>query len=153
MRIDDNRGPRPASREEILMVLANIDSILIRATQSSNTLTTRLSDIALDTGVDTNTGKPRASNIEVCRCPEGYRGTSCESCELGYYKDIYYDQSKPLGTCSKCPCNERETSCEMNNDRRVICNCYPSYTGQNCETQGNLFISYSHECMYDLMVV
>lgn len=136
IRIDNNRGPRPASREDFLIVLTNIDSILVRATVASNTITTYLSDITLDTAVDTYTGQSRASNVEVCRCPPGYRGSSCESCASGFYKDSYYDSSKPLGSCSRCPCNNREASCGMGNDRRVICHCLPNYTGQFCEIDG-----------------
>lgn len=134
-RIDENRAPRPASREDILMALANIDAILVRATPSANTVATHLSDITLDTAVDTYTGQAKASNVEICRCPPGYRGTSCEACSSGYYKDQFYDQSKPLGSCSKCPCNEKESSCEMGSDRRVICHCLPNYGGPNCETE------------------
>lgn len=141
MRIDENRGPRPASREDLLVTLASIDSILIRATVASNTITTYLSDIELDTAVDTYTGKPRASNVEVCRCPPGYRGSSCESCASGFYKDLYYDQSKPLGSCSRCPCNSREASCEMGGDRRVVCHCLPNYSGPNCENDGTYYFN------------
>lgn len=136
MRLDDNRGPRPASREDFLITLANIDSILIRATVAENTFESYLSDIILDTAVDTYTGQPRASNVELCRCPAGYRGSSCEACASGYYKDLYYDQSRPLGSCSRCPCNNHEASCEMSNDRRVLCHCLPNYSGPNCENEG-----------------
>nr|CAH7733355.1 unnamed protein product [Callosobruchus chinensis] len=137
-RIDGSYGTKPASREDILMVLANVDSILIRASPSSDTRVSYLSDITLDTAVDTDTGKPRASSIEVCRCPPGYRGTSCESCASGYYKDYYFDNLKPLGTCQRCPCNDREEGCEMGPDRRVMCHCRPGYTGVNCEQEGTL---------------
>ncbi|XP_074025385.1 basement membrane-specific heparan sulfate proteoglycan core protein isoform X7 [Leptinotarsa decemlineata] len=132
-RLDSNQGPKPASREDILTVLANVGTILIRATQSSDTGTAYLSDITLDTAVDQYTGKPRASSVEVCRCPPGYRGSSCEACASGYYKDLYIDQSRPLGSCSRCPCNNREESCETGPDQRVICHCKPDYYGNQCE--------------------
>lgn len=63
----DQRGPRRASREDILTVLANIDTILIRATPSTDTSSTFLSDISLDTAVDVFTGKQFAANVENCR--------------------------------------------------------------------------------------
>ncbi|KAG5900605.1 hypothetical protein JTB14_017460 [Gonioctena quinquepunctata] len=132
-RSDQRRGPKPASREDILTVLANIDTILIRATQSSDTSTAYLSDIVLDTAVVQYTGQPKASMVEVCRCPPGYRGSSCEKCASGYYKDLYFDQSRPLGSCSKCSCNDREESCELGPDQRIICHCKPEYYGNQCE--------------------
>ncbi|KAJ8967223.1 hypothetical protein NQ314_003001, partial [Rhamnusium bicolor] len=128
-----DQGPKPASREDILIVLANIDSILIRATQSSDTGTAYLSDITLDTAVEQFTGKPKATSVEVCRCPPRYRGSSCESCAPGFYKDIYYGESTPLGSCLKCDCNNREESCELGPDHRVICHCLPGYRGSRCE--------------------
>lgn len=67
-RLDFRQGPRPASREDIMIALANIDSILVRASQSSDTISAYISDISLDTGVD-GTGQSRAVDVEVCRCP------------------------------------------------------------------------------------
>lgn len=69
-RSEYNLGIRPASREDILIALANIDAILIRAQQSSDTLSAYLSDITLDTAVEVPTEQPRAVDVEVCRCPE-----------------------------------------------------------------------------------
>lgn len=66
-RLDQNRAPKSASREDILTVLANIDTILIRATPSTDTSSTFLSDITLDTAVGVYTGKPGATSVENCR--------------------------------------------------------------------------------------
>lgn len=68
-RSEPRAGNKPASREDILRVLANIDAILVRAQLSSDTASSFISDITLDTAIDTNTGQPRATNVEVCRCP------------------------------------------------------------------------------------
>lgn len=135
-RNEQNGGLKPASREDILIVLANIDSILIRATPSSDTGTAYLSDIALDTAVEQYTGKPRATSVEVCKCPVGYRGSSCESCAPGYYKDFYYGLSRPLGSCLPCPCGDRSSGCEMGPNNRVVCHCFEGYSGERCEQEG-----------------
>lgn len=66
-RLDQSRAPKSASREDILTVLAKIDNILIRATPSTDTSTTFLSDITLDTAVEVYTGKPQAHSVETCR--------------------------------------------------------------------------------------
>lgn len=68
-RLDYRQGPRPASREDIMIVLANVDSILVRASQSSDTISAYISDISLDTAEDVDTGQRRAVDVEVCRCP------------------------------------------------------------------------------------
>lgn len=68
-RLDSRQGPRPASREDIMRVLANIDSILIRAQLSSDTASSFISDITLDTALQQRYGQHRTVNVEVCRCP------------------------------------------------------------------------------------
>ncbi|KRT82106.1 Immunoglobulin, partial [Oryctes borbonicus] len=130
-RQDSRQGPRPASREDIMRVLANVESILIRAQLSSDTASSFISDITLDTAVPQQYGHNRAVNVEVCRCTPGYRGTSCEECEPGYYRDVNDYQVGPFGSCTRCPCNGRETSCELSNSR-IVCNCIPGYTGYDC---------------------
>lgn len=135
-RLDQNQGPRPASREDILTALASIDAILIRAQQSSDTESSYLSDITLDTAVEQYTGQAKTSEVEVCRCPPGYRGTSCEACASGYYRDVNDYRTGPLGSCSRCPCSENEQSCNLGPDNRVVCNCLPGYSGRNCEING-----------------
>jgi hypothetical protein len=71
-------GPRPVSRDEFLSVLANLENILVRASLREYTIESFISDITLDTAVKTRTPKGMVNNIEVCRCPPGYTGTSCE---------------------------------------------------------------------------
>ncbi|CAG2056368.1 unnamed protein product, partial [Timema podura] len=71
-------GPRSASRADLLTVLSNVEAILVRASHSSQTLSTYLSDVSLDTAVPQYTGQAVAIDVEACRCPEGYRGSSCE---------------------------------------------------------------------------
>lgn len=68
-RLDYRQGSRPASREDILIVLSNIEAILIRAQPSSDTVSAYISDITLDTAVEVGTGLPQARSVEVCRCP------------------------------------------------------------------------------------
>jgi hypothetical protein len=141
-RLDGNQGPSLASREDIMTVLANIDVILIRAQQSSDTESGYISDITLDTAIEQNTlsPQPQAIEVEVCRCPQGYQGSSCESCAHGYYRDTNDYRIGPLGSCSRCPCNSHEQSCNLGPDNRVLCNCLPGYVGRQCEyyNDGNI---------------
>jgi len=75
-------GPQPASRAEFMKVLSSIEAILIRAIHASQTDKTYLSDVSLDTAIESETGGIRSSSVEICRCPVGHRGTSCEVCSI-----------------------------------------------------------------------
>lgn len=41
---------------------------------------TTLYDVQLDTAVISDSTQSRAVYVEVCRCPEGYTGMSCQVC-------------------------------------------------------------------------
>lgn len=74
----DPNGPKIASRADLLTVLSNIEGLLVRATLKEGITQVHLSDVVLDTAVPQNTGQAVVNDIEICRCPEGYTGTSCE---------------------------------------------------------------------------
>jgi hypothetical protein len=117
-------GARPASRADLMNVLSNVEYILIRASIRAYTSESGISDIILETAVSQPTANGRVNDIEVCRCPPGYEGTSCEKCAPNYYRD------PSDRTCKICPC-ENADSCEMKN-RRVTCNCRFGWTGEFC---------------------
>lgn len=74
----ERTGTRPASRADLLTVLSNLQYILIRASLKETVYEVLISDVSLDTAVQQQTGQRTVDEVEVCRCPEGYRGTSCE---------------------------------------------------------------------------
>lgn len=158
----DRYGVKPVTRSDFLSTLSNIESILIRATVKEFSSRSSISDVELDTAVAQNTGQGLAEGLEQCRCPIGYRGTSCEvisfsfcykksgfckkmfflhiqSCERLYYRDSSDKQSSSLGACKVCPCQYAE-SCELGANRRVKCNCIQGYFGERCEKQGKLIL-------------
>ncbi|XP_023290722.1 basement membrane-specific heparan sulfate proteoglycan core protein [Orussus abietinus] len=134
-------GPRTASRTDLMTVLSNLEAILVRASHSENMLATYISDISLDTAVENTVGGRRATQVEACRCRPGYVGTSCESCARGYYRDISDRSLSYLGACNPCPCNGNEESCEISRSGHVKCHCLPRYTGQYCQSLGELRVS------------
>ncbi|XP_012342709.1 basement membrane-specific heparan sulfate proteoglycan core protein isoform X12 [Apis florea] len=134
-------GPRVTSRIDLMTVLSNLEAILVRATHSEWMTATYISDISLDTAVEHQTGNKRAIQVEVCRCPTGYIGTSCESCARGYYRDTNDRSISYLGSCIPCPCNNNEESCEMTRIGQVKCHCQPGYVGQYCQDNGELMVS------------
>lgn len=87
--LNNNRnGPRPASRADLLSVLSNLKSILIRATLYDIVRETSISDVTLDTAVAEASGE-NAESVEKCRCPSGYSGTSCEVItKINYFSNV-----------------------------------------------------------------
>ncbi|KAG7156955.1 Basement membrane-specific heparan sulfate proteoglycan core protein-like 4, partial [Homarus americanus] len=147
----------PASREEIMMVLENMELLLIRALYSDGSyVNATLSDVQLDTAVIPGSEQGRAVLVEECNCPQGYMGLSCQDCAPNYRRvqvgpwlgecvqDIecgpqeYGDPVKGI-PCQPCPCplstptNQFSTSCYLDTDSRVTCNCRQGYQGRRCE--------------------
>ncbi|KAG8224763.1 hypothetical protein J437_LFUL005332 [Ladona fulva] len=127
----DRNTPRPASRSDFMTVLINLEAILVRASYSTATEYSYLSDVAMDTAdVRQFSSGSLAVDIEKCICPEGYMGTSCETCARGYYLDFNDRSVGVFGACKRCPCNGNEESCELvreRNDYVVRCRCKGGY--------------------------
>lgn len=68
----------PATREHLLMVLADLDDILIRASYHTVMRSSSISGVSMETAVPQYTGRERALEVEQCRCPPGYQGLSCQ---------------------------------------------------------------------------
>lgn len=69
----------PASREDIAIVLADVQYFLIRAQYvDGEIIDTTVADVALDSAGTQNVGAGRAVFVENCECPVGYQGSSCE---------------------------------------------------------------------------
>lgn len=67
-----------ASREEIMMVLEDIDNILIKLQYNEGILNTTISNIEMDSAATPDSGLGAAVYVEQCSCPVGYTGSSCE---------------------------------------------------------------------------
>ncbi|KAJ8033997.1 Laminin subunit alpha-2 [Holothuria leucospilota] len=118
------------NRMELMMVLADLKSIYIRANISPNVKTTILSKVSMDIGVPgtASENRPEALGVELCRCPRGYTGTSCEKCAFGY---VRVSDGPYLGSCTPCKCNRHSTECEEGSGHCV--NCQDNTAGPRCE--------------------
>lgn len=101
------------SREKLMTVLADIDLFLLKATHSSDVIAVSLLSVTLDIAVDRQSGGrnlvSEALSVELCRCPIGYQGLSCEECIPGYTRAAV----KPnVGLCEPCFCNGHSSDCD-----------------------------------------
>ncbi|XP_042333788.1 LOW QUALITY PROTEIN: basement membrane-specific heparan sulfate proteoglycan core protein [Sceloporus undulatus] len=117
-----------ATREHLMMALADLDEILIRATYSTDMLSAGITGVSMETAVPTYTSLPRALEVEECRCPPGYQGLSCQDCAAGYTRTgggLY------LGNCALCECNGHSDSCHP--ETGACSNCLHHAAGEFCE--------------------
>ncbi|XP_039877594.1 laminin subunit alpha-3-like isoform X4 [Simochromis diagramma] len=118
---------RPVSREELMMVLAGLVGLRIRALYFTQSQRLSLGEVGLEGATTSGTGGP-SNLVEKCSCPSQYTGDSCEKCQPGYYKD---GSSPFLGLCVACECNGLSDECE---DRTGRClNCRYNTAGDRCE--------------------
>ncbi|XP_069476798.1 laminin subunit alpha-1 isoform X2 [Ambystoma mexicanum] len=119
---------RPVDRDVLMTVLANMNSLQIRASYSvAQKAVYRLSSVSLDTARPNVIDLLPAVNVENCECPPGYTGTSCESCISGYYR---VDGILFGGNCQPCECNGHATECDTNG---MCFDCQHNTTGPHCD--------------------
>ncbi|XP_003512944.1 laminin subunit gamma-3 isoform X1, partial [Cricetulus griseus] len=88
---------------------------------------------------------PPVSWVESCLCPQGYTGQFCESCALGYKREIPH--GGPYTNCIPCTCNHHGT-CDPNTG---VCLCGHHTEGPSCERCvpgffGNAFSGHADDC-------
>nr|XP_033484843.1 basement membrane-specific heparan sulfate proteoglycan core protein isoform X12 [Epinephelus lanceolatus] len=118
----------PATREHLMMVLADLDDILIRASYSTEMRSSSIFDISMEVSVPNYSGLAQALEVEQCRCPPGYQGLSCQDCAPGYTRTgggLY------LGHCELCECNGHSDSCHP--ETGICTSCLHNTQGELCE--------------------
>ncbi|XP_044604120.2 laminin subunit alpha-5 [Equus asinus] len=115
------------SREELMMVLAGLEQLQIRALFSQISSAVSLRRVALEVASELGGGPP-ASNVELCMCPASYRGDSCQECAPGYYRDI---KGLFLGRCVPCQCHGHSDRCLPGSG--VCVGCQHNTEGDHCE--------------------
>ncbi|XP_055978752.1 basement membrane-specific heparan sulfate proteoglycan core protein [Sorex fumeus] len=119
---------QPATREHLLMALADLDEILVRATFSSVPLQASISEVSLEVAQPGPMLGPQALEVEQCRCPPGYVGLSCQDCAPGYTRT---GSGLYLGHCELCECNGHSDLCHP--ETGACSQCQHSATGEFCE--------------------
>uniref|UniRef100_A0A674D9M0 Heparan sulfate proteoglycan 2 n=1 Tax=Salmo trutta TaxID=8032 RepID=A0A674D9M0_SALTR len=119
---------QPCTREHLLMALADTTVFMIRATYADNMAETSLSDIQMDIAVPRSTGNEHALEVEECACPQGYKGPSCQECDVGYTRT---GSGLYLGTCERCHCNGHASGCDQ--ETGACLQCLHNTAGPRCE--------------------
>ncbi|XP_074943697.1 laminin subunit alpha-2 isoform X1 [Phalacrocorax aristotelis] len=122
----------PVSRREFMTILANVKRILIRATYSYGmNAIYRLKSVSIEAADHTSTGRKVASAVELCDCPPGYDGTSCESCWPQHRR---VNGTVFGGICAPCTCFGHAESCD-------------DITGECLDCKHNTGGSYCDRCL------
>ncbi|XP_030109089.1 basement membrane-specific heparan sulfate proteoglycan core protein isoform X1 [Mus musculus] len=119
---------RPVQRAEMLQALASLEAVLLQTVYNTKMASVGLSDIVMDTTVTHTTIHGRAHSVEECRCPIGYSGLSCESCDAHFTR---VPGGPYLGTCSGCNCNGHASSCDPVYGHCL--NCQHNTEGPQCD--------------------
>uniref|UniRef100_A0AAV2KC57 Uncharacterized protein n=1 Tax=Knipowitschia caucasica TaxID=637954 RepID=A0AAV2KC57_KNICA len=114
------------SRRDLLSVLANLTKVMVRATYSTSpTAVYRLHMFSMEVadpsesdergeirkrGRGGESGTVSASAVEMCSCPPGFSGTSCESCAVGFRR---VDAVLYKGFCEACQCHGHSSECDQ----------------------------------------
>ncbi|XP_073431896.1 laminin subunit alpha-2 isoform X2 [Dendrobates tinctorius] len=117
------------SRKDFMTVMANVNRLLIRATHSNQPdAIYRLSSVAIELAEDSLQSGRTAFDVEICQCPPGYSGTSCESCLPGHRR---VNGTLFGGKCEPCRCFGHSDSCD---DNTGFCkNCKHNTYGRYCD--------------------
>ncbi|CAH1240507.1 HSPG2 [Branchiostoma lanceolatum] len=118
----------PATREQILMALADVENILIRASYNSEMQQSSIRDVSMDIAVPQNTGQLLAVEVEECRCPPGYTGLSCQDCAPGFTRN---GEGLYLGMCAPCDCNGHASICDP--ETGACQGCRDNTIGEYCD--------------------
>lgn len=126
-----------ASREELVLVLREVEQVLVRAQHvAGGPVDVTVEEVQLEQGRAGGAGAA-VPWVEQCACPMGHTGLSCEVCAPGYAAEgaacrpqqqecprgAYRDTEG--GVCRTCPCpltnpsNQFATECYLDRDTQV----------------------------------
>ncbi|XP_044024751.1 laminin subunit alpha-2 isoform X3 [Siniperca chuatsi] len=125
-----SESAQPISRRDFLSVLASVTRVMVRASYSTEpSAVYRLLSFTMQVANPSARGERRASAVEICSCPPGYAGNSCEACIPGFRRvngNLYN------GVCEACHCHRHATQCHEITGHCLDCSHHT--TGPHCDT-------------------
>uniref|UniRef100_A0AAR2J0D6 Basement membrane-specific heparan sulfate proteoglycan core protein n=1 Tax=Pygocentrus nattereri TaxID=42514 RepID=A0AAR2J0D6_PYGNA len=88
----------------------------------------RLSSVSVEVASEDSSSDVQATAVEVCDCPHGYSGTSCEVCAEGYRR---VNGTVHQGVCELCQCHGHATHCDDVTGQCLDCEHHT--TGPRCD--------------------
>ncbi|KAM9332589.1 laminin subunit alpha-1 [Pholidichthys leucotaenia] len=123
----DKQASVLVTRDDLLLVLVNVTSLTLSLQLNASTDgPIRLSSFSLDMANPHTVSGSQLVAVEMCECPWGYSGTSCEACLPGFYRvgGVLFG-----GNCMQCECNDHANECDTNG---ICTGCTHNTTGPHC---------------------
>ncbi|CAN7938715.1 unnamed protein product, partial [Ixodes hexagonus] len=142
----DGRPLRPATRSEFTLVLNDVERLLLRAKYHTDQVEGAMHHVELPEASKESGSLTKMTSVEMCQCPAGYAGLSCELCAPGYRR---VNNTLVGGRCEKCDCNNHADSCDPYTGK---CHeCLHNTTGPNCGDclpgfYGNAALGFPDDC-------
>ena len=120
----------PATREVLMVALQGLERVLVRAGDRMESTQAKLKGVALDVGMETESGLSRpAVGVETCDCPPEYSGSSCQNPGRGHYRwhrAQYQATTEEImlvhlaGEARPCKCNGRAEQCHPETGKCMV---------------------------------
>lgn len=101
------------TRAQFLAILSAIECVMLRATFHTDQVESILLNAVIKSS-KSNDNRIGSNLVEQCRCPIGYTGLSCETCDFGYaraYENI--TSTERLAICLPCSCHGHAETCAL----------------------------------------
>ena len=98
-------------RDKLMVILNSLQNVYIKGSYGSSTSSyARLTEVTMDSAVEVeeDVEEDGALSVEICQCPDGYTGSSCQLCSPGYFT-TRSDKWGPI--CEPCNCHGHASSC------------------------------------------
>ncbi|XP_060769556.1 laminin subunit alpha-2 [Neoarius graeffei] len=113
------------SKSDIISVLLRVRHIRVKAAHCPQH---SLSSVSMEVASADCRSGVQARALEVCVCPHGYTGTSCETCAEGYRR---INGIVHQGVCELCRCHGHASHCDDVTGQCLECRHHT--TGPNCD--------------------
>lgn len=110
------------TRSQFLSVLTSLESVMLRGTFHSDQADSILISATIKSSKVSENEVSISNLVEQCKCPIGYTGLSCETCDFGYVRAYENTTThEQLAICLPCSCNGHAESCNLTTNKCSDC--------------------------------